>query len=90
MKLASLHQDFSFNLVTKAFKSELFLSCLPPIRPENIKTDATIPSSVFWTSGTDLGCEGNYGYCSTKRLLRSEARLNAILFGANTHNKLFN
>ncbi|XP_059489187.1 uncharacterized protein LOC132204590 [Neocloeon triangulifer] len=27
----------------------------------------------FWTSGSDRGCEGNYGYCTAKRLLRKEA-----------------
>jgi hypothetical protein len=27
----------------------------------------------FWTSGTDIGCEANYGYCAVNRLLRQEA-----------------
>ncbi|XP_059488790.1 uncharacterized protein LOC132204343 isoform X2 [Neocloeon triangulifer] len=31
-------------------------------------------SAQFWTSGTDLGCEGSFGYCSSNRLLRREAR----------------
>jgi hypothetical protein len=29
---------------------------------------------MFWTSGTDLGCDGNFGYCTTNRLLRDEAK----------------
>ncbi|XP_065341530.1 uncharacterized protein LOC135940537 [Cloeon dipterum] len=30
-------------------------------------------SSKFWTSGTDSGCKGTYGYCGSNRLLREEA-----------------
>ncbi|XP_059491113.1 uncharacterized protein LOC132205819 [Neocloeon triangulifer] len=31
-------------------------------------------TSVFWTSGTDAGCEDYFGYCSTNRLAREESR----------------
>ena len=30
--------------------------------------------ATFWTSATDLGCEGSFGYCSTKKLIRDEAK----------------
>ncbi|XP_059486530.1 uncharacterized protein LOC132203084 isoform X2 [Neocloeon triangulifer] len=29
---------------------------------------------TFWTSGTDEGCESNFGYCSAKRLFRNETK----------------
>lgn len=31
-------------------------------------------AAKFWTSGMDLGCKGSYGYCTTNRLLRDEAK----------------
>ncbi|XP_065348944.1 uncharacterized protein LOC135945280 [Cloeon dipterum] len=37
-----------------------------------IKNNVT-SSDYFWTSGSDKGCESNYGYCSAKRLIRKEA-----------------
>ncbi|CAB3367231.1 Hypothetical predicted protein [Cloeon dipterum] len=37
-----------------------------------IKNNVT-SSDYFWTSGSDKGCESNYGYCTAKRLLRKEA-----------------
>ncbi|XP_065350638.1 uncharacterized protein LOC135946356 [Cloeon dipterum] len=30
-------------------------------------------AAFYWTSGTDTGCESNFGYCAVKRLLRDEA-----------------
>ncbi|XP_059485064.1 uncharacterized protein LOC132202272 isoform X2 [Neocloeon triangulifer] len=56
LKLISVHQDFTFDLLKNAFKNGKILP------------------AQFWTSGTDLGCEGNFGYCSSNRLLRKEAR----------------
>ncbi|XP_059490837.1 uncharacterized protein LOC132205641 [Neocloeon triangulifer] len=33
----------------------------------------TSMSDFFWTSGSDRGCESNFGYCVAKRLFRQEA-----------------
>ncbi|XP_059490856.1 uncharacterized protein LOC132205656 [Neocloeon triangulifer] len=30
-------------------------------------------SDYFWTSGSDRGCESKFGYCTAKRILRTEA-----------------
>ncbi|XP_059470828.1 uncharacterized protein LOC132193899 [Neocloeon triangulifer] len=35
--------------------------------------NASYTADVFWTSGSDRGCEGKFGYCTAKRLLRQEA-----------------
>ncbi|XP_059470805.1 uncharacterized protein LOC132193884 isoform X2 [Neocloeon triangulifer] len=40
----------------------------------NASISGKISPAQFWTSGTDAGCEGNFGYCSSNRLLRKEAR----------------
>ncbi|XP_059489248.1 uncharacterized protein LOC132204644 [Neocloeon triangulifer] len=37
-----------------------------------IKENAS-SSDFYWTSGSDQGCESNYGYCTAKRTLRQEA-----------------
>jgi hypothetical protein len=73
MKLLSLHQDFKYNSIRKALASK----CVYPLLIDLIVNDsagAKQQPSKFWTSGTDLGCEGNFGYCSTNRLLRNEAK----------------
>ncbi|XP_065336678.1 uncharacterized protein LOC135937455 [Cloeon dipterum] len=36
--------------------------------------NASWPKTAFWTSGTDYGCEGSFGFCSTNTLLRQEAK----------------
>ncbi|CAB3385247.1 Hypothetical predicted protein [Cloeon dipterum] len=35
---------------------------------------AGISGEKFWTSATDAGCKYNFGFCSTKRLLRDHTR----------------
>ncbi|XP_059468637.1 uncharacterized protein LOC132192615 isoform X2 [Neocloeon triangulifer] len=37
-------------------------------------TGANVTSGKFWTSGTDMECEGNFAFCTTNKLLGAEAR----------------
>ncbi|XP_059489184.1 uncharacterized protein LOC132204589 isoform X2 [Neocloeon triangulifer] len=38
-----------------------------------IKDGSVSKADIFWTSGSDSGCEGAFGYCTAKRILRQEA-----------------
>ncbi|XP_059470982.1 uncharacterized protein LOC132193989 [Neocloeon triangulifer] len=59
LSLVSMHKDFMFDAVAKAF---------------NATSNSAIASGLFWTSGTDMGCEDFFGFCTTNRLVRGEAR----------------
>ncbi|CAB3361884.1 Hypothetical predicted protein [Cloeon dipterum] len=34
--------------------------------------NSTSANGIFWTSGTDDGCEGNFGWCAVNKLARSQ------------------
>ncbi|XP_065338016.1 uncharacterized protein LOC135938329 [Cloeon dipterum] len=34
--------------------------------------NSTSANGIFWTSGTDEGCEGNFGWCAVNKLVRSQ------------------
>jgi hypothetical protein len=79
MKLVSLHQDFAYEMLAEALKS--FIQLLYPIFfIEKYFQDKTVGLSMFWTSATDEGCEGSFGFCSTNRLVRREARFELKLY----------
>ncbi|XP_059481909.1 uncharacterized protein LOC132200456 [Neocloeon triangulifer] len=40
---------------------------------EAMKVNASSKSDFFWTSGSDQGCEGKFGFCTTQRTLRKDA-----------------
>jgi hypothetical protein len=71
-----MHQDFKFDRIADIVKSkatnnksiQLYKSCINVCHK-----DRSITPTLFWTSGTDRGCESFYGYCTTKRLVREEA-----------------
>jgi len=76
LKLISLHQGFKFDTIPRALKCIKHLNnilklkqlCAVMLLAKNLTT------SLFWTSATDNGCEDSFGYCSSKRLVREEAR----------------
>ncbi|XP_059476156.1 uncharacterized protein LOC132197103 isoform X2 [Neocloeon triangulifer] len=74
----------SFSNVTKTFKEAIQACCELGMSLLSLEYDykyksilatgkATASIGNFWTSGSDIGCEGKYGYCTAKRLLRKEA-----------------
>ncbi|XP_059476553.1 uncharacterized protein LOC132197337 [Neocloeon triangulifer] len=75
---------FSFNGITKTFEDAIQACCELGMNLLSLEYDykyksliasakATGTNDNFWTSGSDMGCEGTYGYCTAKRLLRKEA-----------------
>jgi hypothetical protein len=70
MKLLSLYQDFKYKNIEAALKSKA-ISNAPNLL--SLLKDSSATPSIFWTSATDEGCEGSFGYCSTSRLVRKEA-----------------
>jgi hypothetical protein len=50
--------------------------------------DKSIVPALFWTSATDEGCEDSFGYCTSNRLLRTEAR--SVLFCLKSAHKNVN
>jgi hypothetical protein len=73
MKLLSLHQAHKYKSTRGALKSKKRFKIYTIFILMNLNSGAKLGGAEFWTSGTDLGCEGNYGYCSSTRLLRDEA-----------------
>jgi len=74
MKLLSLHQDYKYKAIVDALKSGFHVSIKIIVKMTVSLLVAKQTPSMFWTSGTDLGCDGNFGYCTTNRLLRDEAK----------------
>jgi len=79
LKLVSLHQVFKFQSIPAAAKSRsriyfLFSSYLTALIDTFQIADGSVQPGSFWTSATDQGCEDSFGYCSTNRLVREEAR----------------
>ena len=37
----------------------------------NNQANNSIPAGLFWTSGSDEGCEGKFGWCSVNKLVRN-------------------
>ncbi|XP_059483613.1 uncharacterized protein LOC132201456 [Neocloeon triangulifer] len=75
---------FSFQRINKTFQGAIQACCQLGMNLLSLEYDykyksviaatkATAFQDFFWTSGSDAGCEGNYGFCSAKRLLRKEA-----------------
>jgi hypothetical protein len=74
MKLLSLHQDYKYKAIVDALKSGIHFIIMIIVKMTVYFAAAKQPPAMFWTSGTDLECEGNFGYCTTNRLLRDEAK----------------
>jgi hypothetical protein len=36
-----------------------------------LKANKSIPAGQYWTSGSDEGCEGKFGWCSVNKLVRN-------------------
>ncbi|XP_059468572.1 uncharacterized protein LOC132192570 isoform X2 [Neocloeon triangulifer] len=76
---------FMFSFANRTFRSALQSCCELGMSLLSLEYDykylslqAAIQENVtqkgiFWTSGSDRGCESSFGYCSAKRLLRKEA-----------------
>jgi hypothetical protein len=77
MKLLSLHQEEKYKTIVDVLKSKIFSRkmCTIKLYLKLLFLEvAKQAPSMFWTSGTDFECEGYFGFCTTKRLLRDETK----------------
>ncbi|XP_059484775.1 uncharacterized protein LOC132202085 [Neocloeon triangulifer] len=55
MKLLSVDNDYEYGVLANALQ----------------KTNQQVSAGTFWTSGTDFGCTGAFGWCAVNKLVRA-------------------
>jgi hypothetical protein len=69
MKLLSIDFDYKRLSLQAAIacKAQINLYILMHL----IKANLSIPTGMYWTSGSDEGCERKFGWCSVNKLVRN-------------------
>jgi hypothetical protein len=74
LNLLSLNHDFTYKIVSDALTGiESFVALILKNNFCVLKAGGVEPG-VFWTSGSDVGSEGKFGYCASNRRVMSEAK----------------
>jgi len=68
MKLLSVEYDYEYSNLVEAMKSIINYILIG----FHLQKSSAASAGEYWTSGSDIGCEGAYGWCTVNKLIRDK------------------